>query len=77
MTLAGVFSDLTMVWEEPVKTLLELMQLVNLDLSILRVQCIVPGRRCGSFRSVALATAAREVLIASDFPELFKVRDPI
>ncbi|CAE7719584.1 unnamed protein product [Symbiodinium pilosum] len=30
-----------MVWEEPVKTLLELMQLVNLDLSILRVQCIV------------------------------------
>lgn len=37
----GVFSDLTMVWEEPVKTLLELMQLVNLDLSILRIQCMV------------------------------------
>lgn len=30
-----------MVWEEPVKTLLELMQLVNLDLSILRIQCMV------------------------------------
>eukprot|EP00439_Symbiodinium_sp_Y106_P069001 s413_g11.t2 len=37
----SVFSDLTMVWEEPVKTLLELMQLVNLDLSILRIQCMV------------------------------------
>ncbi len=37
----GVFSDLTLVWEEPVRSVLQLMQLVNFDFDIVKMQCYV------------------------------------
>ena len=35
----GVFSDLSLVWEEPVRSVLQLMQLVNFDFDIVKMQC--------------------------------------
>lgn len=37
----GVFSDLTLVWENPVRSLLGVMQLINLDFNIVKIQCYV------------------------------------
>ncbi|CAK9112002.1 Metabotropic glutamate receptor 8, partial [Durusdinium trenchii] len=37
----GVFSDLSLVWEEPVRSVLQLMQLVNFDFDIVKMQCYV------------------------------------
>ncbi|CAL1129696.1 unnamed protein product [Cladocopium goreaui] len=37
----GVFSDLSLVWEEPVRSLLQLMQLINFDFDIIKMSCYV------------------------------------
>ncbi|CAE7504109.1 unnamed protein product [Symbiodinium sp. CCMP2592] len=37
----GVFRDLSLAWEEPVRSVLSLMQLVNFDLRSLRIACYV------------------------------------
>ena len=35
----GVFSDLSLEWEEPVRSLLQLMQLINFDFDIIKMSC--------------------------------------
>ena len=45
----GVFSDLSLVWEEPVRSLLQLMQLVNFDFDIIKMNCALVVQRHASF----------------------------
>ena len=44
----GVFSDLSLVWEEPVRSLLQLMQLINFDFDIIKMSCasVDEGKFC-------------------------------